>query len=175
MSKPEFSQPLSTAVQLALANVLAKCDIRPDAVVGHSSGEIAAAYVVGALTMKQAMICSYLRGLAVKRWASRKGGMAAVGLGSNDVSPFLIDGVQVACENSPKSVTLAGDVDALKDVLDAIKLQDADIFTRHLRIEVAYHSGKKIFSFLRHLGCSCIANSRRSYFSRSHEQSWIRV
>lgn len=151
-SEAAFSQPLSTAVQLALANALIKCGIKPSAVIGHSSGEIAAAYVAGALTMREAIICSYLRGLAVKRHASCDGRMAAVGLGHKDVLRFLIDGVQVACENSPKSVTLAGTADALDKVLNAIKLEDADIFTRHLRIEVAYHSCKINVHLLDHTG-----------------------
>ncbi|KAK5996225.1 Highly reducing polyketide synthase gloL [Cladobotryum mycophilum] len=139
ISKAEFAQPLSTAVQLALVNLLAQYGVTPSAVVGHSSGEIAAAYVAGALTMSEAIICSYLRGLVTKRQA-RAGRMAAVGMSRERVTSFLVHGVHVACENSPKSVTLSGDADALEEVIKAIKAQYDDVFVRQLRVDKAYHS-----------------------------------
>ncbi|KAK5994210.1 Highly reducing polyketide synthase gloL [Cladobotryum mycophilum] len=58
----ELAQPLCVAIQVGLINLLAKCNITPDAVVGHSSGEIAAAYAAAAMTMIEAIICGYLRG-----------------------------------------------------------------------------------------------------------------
>lgn len=146
ISKAEFAQPLSTAVQLALANLLVKCGIKPSAVVGHSSGEIAAAYVAGALTMSEAIICSYLRGAVAKR-QTRVGRMAAVGMGRESVSSYLVEGVQVACENSPKSVTLSGDASILEGVMAAIKAKNADVFMRKLRVDMAYHSRKAKKSF----------------------------
>ena len=139
INKAEFAQPLSTALQVALVNLLAKCGVTPGAVIGHSSGEIAAAYTAGAITMAEAIICGYLRGLVAKRQTST-GGMAAVGMGRDAVSPYLIDGVQVACENSPKSVTISGDTDALEKTLEAIKAREPDVFLRRLHVDIAYHS-----------------------------------
>ncbi|KAK2601916.1 hypothetical protein QQS21_004507 [Conoideocrella luteorostrata] len=138
-SKAEFAQPLCTAIQVALVNFLATCGITPSAVIGHSSGEIAAAYTAGALTMSEAIICAYLRGFATKS-QSRSGGMAAVGMSKDAVMPYLIDGVQLACENSPRSVTISGDLNAIDKTLEEISTKDPEIFTRKLNVNIAYHS-----------------------------------
>ena len=139
IDKAEYSQPLCTALQIALVNFLIKCGVKPIAVVGHSSGEIAGAYAAGAITATEATLGGYCRGLATKR-QTRNGGMAAVGMGRDAVSPYLIDGAVVACDNSPKSVTLSGDEDALGQTLEAIKAADPATFTRYLHVDVAYHS-----------------------------------
>lgn len=139
INKAEYAQSLGIALQLALVNLLTLYGVKPSAVVGHSSGEIASAYVAGALTMREAIICSYMRGLSTKR-LTRKGGMAAVGLGRASVLPFLLPGVELACENSPKSTTLSGDADVLEDVMAAIKEKSGDTFVRKLQVDTAYHS-----------------------------------
>ncbi|KAK5987505.1 Highly reducing polyketide synthase gloL [Cladobotryum mycophilum] len=139
LERAEFAQPLCTAVQIALVNLLATCGVKPSAVVGHSSGEIAAAYAAGALTMCEAIICAYFRGFVMKDH-SRNGAMAAVGLPLAAVSSYLVDGVCVACENSPTSVTLSGDANVLDQTLEAIQNNEMDVFTRKLRVNTAYHS-----------------------------------
>jgi len=139
LSKAEFSQPLCIAVQVALVNLIRSWGISPAAVVGHSSGEIAAAYAANAITADEAIIIAYYRGQVTKN-GTRKGGMAAVGMGRETVMPYLVDGVVIACENSPNSVTLSGDEDILGKVLEHIKHDSADIFVRRLKVEMAYHS-----------------------------------
>lgn len=141
LTAAEFAQPLCTAIQIAVVNFLAKSGITPSAVIGHSSGEIAAAYAAGSLTMDEAIICAYFRGAVIKG-ATRIGAMAAIGMSKADISPLLGEGVVVACENSPKSVTISGDADAVDETLKTIEAQDADIFKRKLRVNTAYHSGK---------------------------------
>lgn len=137
----EFSQPLCTALQIALVNLLGTWNVHPAAVVGHSSGEIGAAYASKAITAEAAIIIAYYRGMVTKI-KTRAGAMAAIGLGREDVAKFLIDGVVVACENSPKSVTLSGDKDQLDLVLENIKQALPDVFCRLLKVEMAYHSRK---------------------------------
>ncbi|KAM5467173.1 Type I Iterative PKS [Microsporum ferrugineum] len=141
---PEFAQTLCTAVQMGLANLLNKWGIVSATVIGHSSGEIAAAYTSGAITMESAIIISYYRGQlaksALKIKGEVRGGMAAVGLGPEEVKRFLTNGVVIACENSPQSVTLSGDSDKLDKVLTEIQSTDEDIFCRRLRVGIAYHS-----------------------------------
>lgn len=68
--------------------------------------------------------------------------MGAVGLGVADVSKYVKEGVVIACDNSPNSVTLSGDVGALDDVLNAIKVDKPDVLARKLKVDMAYHSGK---------------------------------
>jgi acyl transferase domain-containing protein len=141
LSKAEYAQPLVTAVQVALVNLLRQFGVKPAAVVGHSSGEIAAAYAANAITANEAIIIAYYRGQVTKGF-SRRGGMAALGLGREDVIPFLTPGVSIACENSPSSVTLSGDEDALNATCQSIKTALPDVFLRPLKVEMAYHSRK---------------------------------
>jgi acyl transferase domain-containing protein len=68
--RAELAQPLCTAVQIALVNAMARCGIRPNAVIGHSSGEIAAAYATGALSLSEAMIVAYYRDIPQRRSGS---------------------------------------------------------------------------------------------------------
>ncbi|CAP96413.1 Pc21g15160 [Penicillium rubens Wisconsin 54-1255] len=139
---PGLSQPLCTAFQIGLVDVLAKWDVRPAAVLGHSSGEIAAAYAAGALTAESAITVAYYRGQIAEQAISRSanGGMAAIGLGREEVLPYLVDGATVACENSPSSVTISGDSSTLKKIVEKIQTHKKDVFCRHLRVDVAYHS-----------------------------------
>lgn len=66
--------------------------------------------------------------------------MSAIALGLNEVEPFIRPGVLVGCENSPKSVTLTGDKDALAEVSKAIKEAHPDTLVRALLVNRAYHS-----------------------------------
>ena len=139
--KSEYAQPLCTAIQIAILNILKTWGIIPRAVIGHSSGEIAAAYASGAITQAEAVSIAYYRGRGTTD-VHRPGGMAAVGLGRNEVTPFLQDGVVIACDNSPQSVTLSGDEMALESVMLETKKSKPNVFLRKLHVEMAYHSRK---------------------------------
>ncbi|KAI1472076.1 polyketide synthase [Daldinia caldariorum] len=134
-----LSQPLCTALQVALVDALSELDIKPYGVVGHSSGEIAAAYAAKKITAEEAIIAAYDRGVASDK-VKTLGAMAAVGLGREETAPFLVPGVIIACENSPSSVTISGDKEAVDDVLRAIRSEKPDTFARALKVEKAYHS-----------------------------------
>lgn len=111
--------------------------------MGHSSGELAAAYAAGALSAGDAIIAAYYRGQVCKN-VNKRGGMTAVGLGREDVSPYLGSGVRVACENSGSSVTLSGDLEALERTMAKIKEARPDALVRKLQVEMAYHSSKPV-------------------------------
>ncbi|PLB49359.1 putative polyketide synthase [Aspergillus steynii IBT 23096] len=138
-TKAELSQTLCAAVQIALVNLLSQWGIRPSAVVGHSSGEIAAAYAAGAISMKSAITLAHYRG-QIAKCSTKPGGMLVVGLGPDMAKHYLVEGVVIACENSPQSVNLSGDKDQLEAVLEAILAEHPDTFYRRLPVEVAYHS-----------------------------------
>ncbi|KAB5580657.1 putative polyketide synthase [Coniochaeta sp. 2T2.1] len=127
---PQLSQPLCTALQVALVDLLASWGVTPSCVTGHSSGEIAAAYAAGALTFETALKVAYFRGVHAANVKTDVGGMMAVGLGQAEAQE-RIDKIQrklvVACVNSPSSVTVS-------------VLKDEDIFARKLKVKVAYHS-----------------------------------
>ncbi|KUI71938.1 Lovastatin diketide synthase LovF [Cytospora mali] len=135
----EFSQPLCTAVQIALVDALRAVGIEPAAVVGHSSGEIAGAYAAGALSREEAIVAAYHRG-AIAQKQTRPGTMAAIGLSWEEVEEFLVPNVGVACENSPRSVTLSGDADEVAQVVESISKARPDVLARLLKVDKAYHS-----------------------------------
>lgn len=147
LSDAGLAQPICTALQIALVRHLERHGVTPSTVVGHSSGEIAAAFAAGVLTMDEAIIVAYYRGRVVSRRnqeTQQRGSMAAVGLGRAEVSRFLQSRTDIvlACENSDKSVTLSGNSDAVLDVLDQIKATDQNVFVRLLTVDTAYHSRK---------------------------------
>ncbi|TPX07104.1 uncharacterized protein E0L32_010999 [Thyridium curvatum] len=142
VSEVELSQPISVALQLCLVELLTSWDVRPAAVTSHSSGEIAAAYAVGALSFREALGVVYHRGrLGAKhrKLSTVPGGMLAVGLGPNKAREYLLnDKVVVACINSPDSVTLSGDLQPVEEVL--ARLEADGVFARKLKVPLAYHS-----------------------------------
>lgn len=135
----EFSQPLCTAIQIALVDTLAALGIQPDAVVGHSSGEIAGAYAAGALTAEEAIMSALHRG-AVTNLQKRSGAMAAVGMSWEETEKYLVANVVVACDNSPKSVTISGDANKVEAVISNIHQSQPDVMVRKLQVDKAYHS-----------------------------------
>ncbi|KAI4719803.1 ketoacyl-synt-domain-containing protein [Aureobasidium sp. EXF-10727] len=140
MHETALAQPLSTALQIALTVLLQSWGIRAKAVVGHSSGEVAAAFCAGLLTGAEAIAVAYYRGIAVTKHG-KPGAMMAVGLGSNEVSPYIQNqpDIVVACQNSPQSVTLSGGAAAIAEVHAC--LSQARIFSRVLNTsQNAYHS-----------------------------------
>ncbi|KAB8279532.1 ketoacyl-synt-domain-containing protein [Aspergillus minisclerotigenes] len=138
MDDPELSQPLCTAVQIGIVNLLSTWGVYPASVIGHSSGEIAAAYAAKAIPLSSAIILAYYRGKIAKQ--SPEGAMAALGMSSAEFEPYMTDGIMVACENSPQSITISGDVDKINKVLLALSESQPSIFQRRLAVNVAYHS-----------------------------------
>ena len=138
----EFSQPCCTAIQVAIVRLLTSWGVRPSSVVGHSSGEIAAAFAAGSLDEEQSILIAYYRGLVTKTIAPNEGGMAAIGLGRGEVEPLLkaYPGVIIGCENSPMSVTLSGDTDQLLLVMEELRQAFPTALVRRLRVDKAYHS-----------------------------------
>lgn len=139
LSSAEISQPLCTAVQIALVDTFASIGVEPAAVIGHSSGEIAAAYAAGAIEARVAIEVAFYRGF-VTQLQSKSGSMAAIGMGAKDVDRYLQPGVIVACENSPRSVTISGDTEAVEATVAKIKENHPDMLARLLRVDKAYHS-----------------------------------
>ena len=125
--KAEYSQPLCTALQIGLVALLDSWGLKPHVVVGHSSGEIAAAYAAGLISAKNAIINAYYRGLVLNQIVGEpngtvvKGAMCAVGLGEQEASELLesyAGRVQLAAMNSPTNCTLSGDQDSIQELLD---------------------------------------------------------
>jgi acyl transferase domain-containing protein len=145
VSLPEIAHPLCTVLQIALLDLLASWDIFPTRVIGHSSGEIAAAYCAGKLSREGAWKVAYYRGYVSSKQISANGAMMAVGLSESQLEGYLnsvhercTGELIIACQNSPKNNTVSGDeamVDSLKKLLDV-----DGVFARKLNVKNAYHS-----------------------------------
>ncbi|PWY79460.1 ketoacyl-synt-domain-containing protein [Aspergillus sclerotioniger CBS 115572] len=139
-----ISQPLRTAIQIIQVNFLRALNVSFSAVVGHSSGEIAAAYAAGAITASDAIRLAYLRGLMTKHAGAngQPGAMLASGIPWEEAHALCDEGfsgkVRVAASNSPVSVTFSGDVDAVQEL--EWMLKSLDLSVHRLRVDVAYHS-----------------------------------
>ena len=127
------------ALQVALAALWRSWGVTPHAVVGHSSGEMAAAYVAGALSLRDGVRLAWERGRLQHR-TTGTGGMLAAGVSNTEARALVHDysgRVDVAAVNGPASVTLSGDVVTLEQI--AASLRSADRFCRLLPVRVPYH------------------------------------
>ena len=146
INSPGLSQPICTALQVALVDLLRHWGVKPTAVAGHSSGEIAAAYAKGSISREGAWCLSYHRGRLSEMipvlTPNIKGAMLATGLGAAAVQKYVervTEGyVTIACKNSPSSTTLSGDESAILQIEKLLK-EDGH-FARRLMVETAYHS-----------------------------------
>ncbi|KAI1497898.1 hypothetical protein F5X99DRAFT_395284 [Biscogniauxia marginata] len=141
-----ISQPVCTALQIGLIDVMKSLNIGFHTVIGHSSGEIAAAYAAGRLSARDAILISYYRGLFAHLASGpegQKGGMLAAGMSESEALAFCRDPsfagrIYVAASNAPSSVTLSGDLDMIQ--LAQEKLVAENKFAKLLFVDTAYHS-----------------------------------
>jgi acyl transferase domain-containing protein len=148
IAEAALSQPLCTAVQIILVDILRAAGVCFTAVVGHSSGEIGAAYAAGYLSAQDAIRIAYFRGVHAKLASSPsphspRGAMMAIGASAEDAEELcrescFIGRIQVAAVNSTSSVTLSGDEDAIDEAESALKAKGT--FARKLKVDTAYHS-----------------------------------
>ncbi len=140
LSEIDVVQPALFAIQVALAQLWISWGVKPDAVVGHSMGEVAAACVAGALSLDDAVKIICQRSQLMKQTSGR-GGMALVEM-SYENAIAAIDGYEellsVAAINGPTSTVLSGDPIALREVLE--NLERKDIYCRMVKVDVASHS-----------------------------------
>ncbi|GHC32288.1 type I polyketide synthase [Streptomyces cinnamoneus] len=139
MAATEISQPLLFTVQVALTEVLRHRGVEPAAVVGHSVGEIAAAYVAGALTLAEAARVIAARGRAQAATAGA-GRMAAVSL-PRDRAEKLLEihpDVTIACVNTGRDVTVSGPESQLAALRDELAAQG--VACTLLDVDYAFHS-----------------------------------
>jgi acyl transferase domain-containing protein/acyl carrier protein len=140
LNEIDIIQPALFAIQVALAGLWRSWGIEPQAVVGHSMGEVAAAYVAGALSLDDAARVICRRSRLVKRTIGQ-GAMAAVELSMEAARRVVVgyeDRVSIAVSNGPTSTVLSGDPAALEAIVD--QLQRQDTFGRMVKVDFASHS-----------------------------------
>ncbi|KAL8994776.1 MAG: hypothetical protein Q9169_005338 [Polycauliona sp. 2 TL-2023] len=145
IDEAQYSQPLCTALQIALVVLLKRWGVQITAVVGHSSGEIAAAFAAGMISLRDAVVIAYSRGLVLadssqsSSSTETRGAMCAVDMGEDECNSLLGDyngQVQLAAVNSEHSRTLSGDRDAIDGIVDICKKRE--MFCRRLKVDHEY-------------------------------------
>lgn len=142
LERTEVAQPLLFAIQVGVVQYLEQKGITPSAVVGHSVGEVAAAWAAGALPLKQAVNVIHYRSQA-QGLTKGTGRMAAVGLGCDALTELLLklelqERIEIAGDNSPNNTTVAGQLDDLLILQEAVEKQEH--FYRLLDLDYAFHS-----------------------------------
>jgi polyene macrolide polyketide synthase len=136
----DVAQPAIFAIQIALTALWRSWGIEPDAVMGHSVGEVAAAVVAGALRLEDGVEVVYHRGRIMQR-SKGLGKMAAVGLSIGEVERCLSGyehEISVAAVNGPKSTVLSGDPEVLNGLIESLK--DQRVSCKVLPIDFAFHA-----------------------------------
>jgi epothilone polyketide synthase D len=134
-------QPVLFAIQVGLSALWRSWGIVPDAVVGHSMGEIAAAHVAGALSLPDAARVIARRSQLLRTLRGGRGAMAQIELSmaaaQEIIAPYA-DRLSVAVSNGPRATVLSGDVDALEEVM--ARLERDGVFVRKVKVDIAAHS-----------------------------------
>lgn len=136
----EVIQPYICAIQIAMAKLWQSWGVKPDAVVGHSMGEVASAFIAGAISLEDAALIICKRSQLMKKM-SGKGAMAVTELTAAEaekVAAAYKGKLSVAVHNSPKSTVLSGDGDALRAIV--ADLDAKGVFARLVKVDVASHS-----------------------------------
>ncbi|MFJ2581034.1 type I polyketide synthase [Kitasatospora aureofaciens] len=132
-----YAQAGLFAFEVGVAAVLEAAGVTPDAVIGHSVGEVAAAYVAGVLSLPDA--CRLVAARARLMQALPSGGaMAAINAPEADVVSTLAEGVAIAAVNGPESVVVSGETDAVDKLVEVWRERGRRV--RRLRVSHAFHS-----------------------------------
>jgi acyl transferase domain-containing protein len=131
-----LAQPLLFLVEYALGMRWMEIGVRPDALLGHSLGELSAAALAGVFSFEDAMRLAAERGRLMQDTV--EGAMLAVSLPLDQIAPYLTDDLWIAAENGPKLTVLSGSVDAIEQA--EVTLRKARTATVRLQTNRAFHS-----------------------------------
>ena len=140
LDRVDVVQPALFAVMVSLAELWRSIGVRPDAVIGHSQGEIAAAYVAGALSLRDAARVVTLRSKLLLALSGR-GGMASLACGSDQARELLApygDRVSIAAINGRSAVVISGEEAALDEIVALCTARE--IRARRIDVDYASHS-----------------------------------
>ncbi len=138
LDRVDVVQPMSWAVMVSLSALWQSYGVTPDAVVGHSQGEIAAAVVAGGLSLEDGARVVALRSKAIAAGLAGRGGMASIALAADRVRSLLDDRIAIAAFNSPSSTVVCGEPAALQELV--ARCERDGVRARLIPVDYASHS-----------------------------------
>jgi len=138
INQTSVAQPLLFTIQFAIARLLEEFGIRPDALIGHSIGEYAAAVISGIFEFEDALKLVAWRGKLMQE--QKAGAMLSVQLSYNDVLPYISGKVNLSLKNAPEMNVLSGDIQDIKEVHERLVTDYPDIHLSRLKTSHAFHS-----------------------------------
>ncbi|WP_433872804.1 SDR family NAD(P)-dependent oxidoreductase [Saccharopolyspora sp. CA-218241] len=138
LDRVDVVQPVSFAVMVSLARLWQSHGVTPDAVLGHSQGEIAAAHVAGALSLRDAARVVVLRSRLIAEELAGRGGMVSLAVPESEAAELIGPGLDVAVVNGPSSVVVAGDPEACAEVV--AEAERREVRVRRVPVDYASHS-----------------------------------
>jgi 4-hydroxyphenylalkanoate synthase len=137
LDSTEFAQPALFAIEAALFTLLRRWGLGPDFVMGHSVGELSAAYAAGVLTLADAAMLVAARGRLMQNLPAG-GAMIAVHASEHEVEPLLSEEVGIAAINAPASVVISGEQSAVSAIADRLAAHGRQV--HRLAVSHAFHS-----------------------------------
>lgn len=156
------------AIEVALTDILKAVALEPDFIIGHSVGELGAAYADGCSSLEEVMLASYSRGLASAESITINGAMAAVGMNHKELEKNLPEEIDIACHNSLDSTTISGPSENVKAFVK--ELSDKNVFAR----EVAC-SGIPLHSrYIKEMGSILLSKLKKVFKNpRKRSAKWL--